>query len=108
VGLILEYYVYYFRYLSYFIWDTIDIVHRYRLGEPISIETMLLHKTWTDKNSNSSRVDQSMHWERSGNIYSFEGDREIQKGFMNIAIDIESINGGVQREFFLPSRTMRR
>ena len=61
VDLILEYYVYYFRYLSHFIWDAIDIVHRYRLREPMSIETMLLHKTWTNKNSNSSRVDQSMH-----------------------------------------------
>jgi len=27
---------------------------------------------------------------------------------MNIAMDIESIDGGVQRELFLPSRTIRR
>lgn len=43
----------------------------------MSIETILLHKTWVDKNSSSSRVDQSMYQERSGGVCSFERDEEI-------------------------------
>jgi len=77
VGLIPEYYVYYFRYLSCFIWGIVNIIYKYGPRELASTVTMLLYETPVDKNSSSSRADQGMYQERSGDVYSFKKDKEV-------------------------------
>jgi len=79
-----------FRYLACL------LINWYGLGELADVEVVSFYQTSIDKDTSSSKVNQSLHRERLEGIRGLKYNKEVEKDFMNI----ESTESKTQKKSF--------